>query len=118
MLHRFTKGSLWNLTIDANCIPAGKYTFWEEQGELVIFGVGSSIRFGLAKEFYLPFLQPIRRGSAKETSVVKFVTRYANLYQTRPPSTFSPSRFTFCVMARRVQERFSELTRLGDRMCH
>jgi len=118
MSSRFTKGSLWELTIDANCIPGGRYTFREAQDELLIFGVGSSISFGLARDFYTPFLRPVRDTTAERTSATTFINKYADLYRSQSLPKVAASGFTFCVMDQRLRKRFSTLVRLTGRRYH
>lgn len=49
MNNRFIEGSRWELTVDANCIPAGCYTFVERQDEFLMFQVSPDIQFALAR---------------------------------------------------------------------
>jgi hypothetical protein len=112
MERAFIPGSVWQLSVNANCIPAGTYRFEEIQDEFLIFSVGSKISFGLTKDFYLPFLNPVLHADGRATSTDAFLATYAELFHRQ--SLFAPGikGMTYCVMHPSLQIKFRKLTRL------
>jgi hypothetical protein len=111
MIQGLIPGSIWQLSVDANCIPAGYYRFEEVQDEFLIFSVGSKISFGLTKEFYLPFLSPVPQSDQRTTSTDAFITTYAQLFEQQNLSLPGTQGMTYCVMHHSLQRKFRRLTR-------
>ena len=112
MIQEFIPGSVWQLSINANCIPAGTYRFEEIQDEFLIFSVGSKISFGLTKYFYAPFLTPGAEPDSRTTSTNEFLETYARLFHRHSVVQRSTQGMTYCVMDSRLQRRFRKLIRL------
>lgn len=111
MTETFIPGSIWQLSANANCIPAGYYRFEEIQDEFLIFSVGSKISFGLAKDFYLPFLNPVPHSGNRTTSTDAFLTTYAQLFHQQSLVRLGTNGMTYCVMHPSLQRKFRRLTR-------
>lgn len=105
MNDRLIKGSRWELTIDANCIPAGCYTFVERHDEFLMFQVSPDIQFALAAEYYLPYLREVTVSGASTTRRKDFLKNY--LSKTRLGSTVDSRihAMSFCVMAQKLTEK-------------
>ena len=111
MIQGFIPGSIWQLSVDANCIPAGYYRFEEVQDEFLIFSVGSKISFGLTKDFYLPFLTPVPPSAQRTTSTDTFLATYAQLFHQQSLRLPGTQGMTYCVMHPSLQRTFRRLTR-------
>lgn len=108
MATHFIPGSLWQLTSNANYIPAGTYTFIGLAGEFLLFGVGSKIQFGLAKDFYRHLLRPVPRKRATPTSTAAFIERYLELV-LEPQESPGPEGLTFCAMDPSLSKKYTKL---------
>jgi hypothetical protein len=108
----FIPGSVWELSVNANCIPAGCYRLEEINDEFLIFSVGSKISFGLTKDFYSPFLKPVLDPAKRKTSSDAFLETYAQLFHLQSFATPRSQGMTYCVMDSRLQRKFRKLTRL------
>jgi hypothetical protein len=111
MEHTLIPGSVWHLSVNANCIPAGMYRFEEVHGEFLIFSVGSKISFGLTKDFYLPFLKPVVHMNGRTTSIDSFLAEYAQLFHLQRLVAPGSQGMTYCVMHHSLQRKFRRLTR-------
>lgn len=99
MITSFVPGSTWELTINANCIPAGRYTFVEERGEFLLFSVGKKIQFGLTATHYKQFLKPIAGDDrVYRTRSRQFIKDYARLFFNTDTRNSALHAMTFCVM--------------------
>ncbi len=108
MTTHFIQGSLWELTSNANYIPAGSYTFLGLAGEFLLFGVENKIQFGLTKDYYRHLLRPVPRRRAKPTSTSEFIERYLALAR-EPREAPGPEGFTFCAMDPSLARKYKKL---------
>ena len=108
----FIPGSVWELSVNANCIPAGCYRLEEINDEFLIFSVGSKISFGLTKDYYSRFLKPVLESDKRKTSADTFLETYAQLFQLQRFASYGSQGMTYCVMDARLQRKFRKLTRL------
>ena len=114
MPRKFIPGSILELAVDANCIPAGRYRFEREEDEFLMFSVGSRISFGLCKRDYEPLLKDVDQPNQLQTSSETFVERYAELfskYESGTPTPTPTTGMTFCAMDPSVQRKFMRLHR-------
>jgi len=115
MTTSFIPGSTWELTINANCIPAGRYTLVEESGEFLIFQVGKRIQFGLTTAFYRPFLKAIAGGDATApTKTPEFIAKYKDLFERPQGLPKTIESMTFCVMHPSLEKHFPVMKPLLD----
>jgi hypothetical protein len=98
---KLKKGQIVELTVNANAIPAGRYKFEEQDGEMLIFSIGPQVLFGLAAEYWGKYLVARSRSGARRTTRREFLVEYYRLLgELRlDPKPFNPSRFTFCMLA-------------------
>lgn len=115
MTSTFKPGSVWELTANANCIPAGRYRLEEVHDEVLVFSVGAKISFGLAKDFYSSFLHPVVDRNKTRTSAVYFFDQYAELLQQPTINTPDIARMTFCAMDYRLQRKLQKLLSRAER---
>ena len=108
MRHSFTPGTLWILSKNASCIPAGCYRLQGVEGELLIFSVSSDISFGLTKEFYAPLLRKADSRNAVRTSTASFLRRYAKRMRSTVAASASLSAMTFCAMSPHIKKKVME----------
>lgn len=111
MSHKLIPGSVWELSSNANCIPAGRYRFEGEDEEFLVFSVGSKITFGLSKNYYEPFLKPIEEPEHTKTSTQVFMEQYAELFHRTPSVAPGLRGMTFCLMDSSLQRKFRRLER-------
>ena len=109
MHHSFIPGSVWILTNDASCIPAGCYRLQNVEDQFLVFSVGPDISFGVTKDYYAPLLRKVRARSATPTSPSSFLRRYAKLIQAPPATPLPLSAMTFCAMSPHLQRKLSTL---------
>lgn len=115
MTSSFVRGSIWELTVNANCIPAGRYTFVEEQGEFLLFSVGKKITFGLTAAYYKPFLKPILgHESLRRTRAPEFIEEYARLLANSETYTANLNAMTFCLMEPSLTRRLKSMSLLQN----
>jgi hypothetical protein len=105
MLTEYQPGTVVELAIDANAIPAGTYRCVESSEEVLVFAIGSDITFAITRRFWSPFLKPVTEKSPRLTPKRDFVKRYARLLEHvrcvgRP---WNPTALTFCFVSPRVQ---------------
>lgn len=106
------EGSTWELTSNANYIPAGRYTFLGQIGEFLLFGVGRQIQFGLAAGSYRGLLRPVEASVKQQTSTEDFLDRYTKLLmQPDPASLEGAEGLTFCALDPSLSGRFKRLRR-------
>ncbi len=115
MSHKLIPGSVWELSSNANCIPAGRYRFERESDEFLVFSVGSKITFGLSKNYYKPFLKPIEEPEHTKTSTQVFMEQYAELFQRPPRIAPGLCGMTYCLMDSSLQRKFRRLQRLSQK---
>jgi hypothetical protein len=115
MSHKLIPGSVWELSSNANCIPAGRYQFEGEDEEFLVFSVGSKIAFGLSKNHYEPFLKPIEEPEHTKTSTQSFMEQYAELFHRRPTVAPSLRGMTYCLMDSSLQRKFRRLQRQSQK---
>jgi hypothetical protein len=106
MNNRFIEGSRWELTVDANCIPAGCYTFVERQDEFLMFQVSPDIQFALAAQYYLPYLKEVTGSGATKTTPDDFLESYFFRIRYPSPEAFGIDAMSFCVMAPKLTAKF------------
>ena len=112
MVTSLIEGSTWELTSNANYIPAGRYTFLGQMGEFLLFGVGRKIQFGLAAGSYMRFLRPVDASVQRRTSTEDFLERYTKLLmQPDPASLEGAEGLTFCALDPSLSGRFKRLRR-------
>lgn len=115
MITSFVPGSTWELTINANCIPAGRYTFVEERGEFLLFSVGKKIQFGITAAYYKPFLKPISGDDMLcKTRSRQFIKEYARLFFNTEIQSSAPHAMTFCAMAPSVSRKLKSMVILQN----
>ena len=117
MRYPYTPGTVWILSENASCIPAGCYQLQEVHDEFLIFSVGRDISFGLPKDYYGPLLKRAPVARPMRTTPRSFLRRYAKLIQTPPRSPIPPSGMTFCAMAPHLQRRVLALCPQGMFSC-
>jgi hypothetical protein len=106
------EGSTWELTSNANYIPAGRYTFLGQMGEFLLFGVGQKIQFGLAAGSYRQLLRPVAASVKQQTSTEDFLDRYTKLLmQPEPAALQGAEGLTFCALDPSLSGRFKRLRR-------
>ena len=114
---KLKKGKIVQLTVNANAIPAGRYKFEEQDGEMLIFSIGPQVLFGLAAEHWGQYLVSKSRSGARRTTRREFLVEYYRLLEEsrRNPQPFNPSRFTFCMLGHEcwVPPGLSELASVG-----
>jgi len=109
MRNSFVPGSVWTLSKNASCIPAGRYQLQDVQDELLIFSVGRDIIFGLSKDYYASILEESSSARPMRTTSNSFLRRYAKLLQSPSRTPLPPSGITFCAMAPRLQRKLRKL---------
>jgi hypothetical protein len=109
MRHHFISGTVWILSENASCIPAGCYRLQNVEDEFLIFEVGPDISFGLTKDYYAPILRKASSRRAVRTSPSSFLRRYAKLIQAPPAAPIPLSGMTFCAMAPHLQQKLMRL---------
>jgi hypothetical protein len=105
MRHPYIPGTIWTLSENASCIPAGCYRLQEVQDEFLIFSVGRDISFGLPMDYYGRILKRAHTAHQMRTTPRSFLRRYAKLIQSPPRSPIPPSGITFCAMAPHLQRK-------------
>ncbi len=105
----YIPGTIWILSENASCIPAGCYQLQDVQDEILIFSVGREISFGLPRDYYGSILKKSEAARPMRTTPRSFLRRYAKLIQAPPRSPIPPSGMTFCAMAPRLQRKLLEL---------
>ena len=113
MRHPYIPGTVWILSENASCIPAGCYQLQEVQDEILIFSVGRDISFGIPKDYYGPLLKKSPLARPMRTTPRAFLRRYAKLIQAPPRSPIPPSGMTFCVMTPSLQRKVLALCPQG-----
>lgn len=105
MLTECQPGTVVELAIDANAIPAGTYRCLESFDEVVVFSIGCDITFGITRRFWNPFLKPVTEESPRLTPKRDFVKRYARLlhFERSIVRPWNPAALTFCFVSPRVQ---------------
>ncbi|MEY4667334.1 MAG: hypothetical protein RL518_33 [Pseudomonadota bacterium] len=109
MLHQFIPGTVWILSDNASCIPAGCYRLQDVHDEFLIFTVGPDISFGLPRDYYSPLLRKAGSARTMRTSPRSFLRRYAKLIQAPPRAPTPPSGMTFCAISPHLQRKLMEL---------
>jgi hypothetical protein len=105
MRHPYVPGTIWILSENASCIPAGCYQLQEVRDEFLIFSVGKDISFGLPKDYYGALLKKSHLARPIRTTPRAFLRRYAKLIQAPPRKPIPPSGMTFCAMAPHLQRK-------------
>jgi hypothetical protein len=95
------RGRTVELTVNANAIPAGRYKFEGQDGEMLLFSIGPKVLFGLAAEHWGRYLVFGSTSGGKRTTRREFLVEYYRLLEELrvKPEPFNPSSFTFCMLA-------------------
>jgi hypothetical protein len=103
----FRVGSILELCVDANAIPAGQYRLVDESDDIYTFTIGEEILFGMAKEYWAPFLRKVPASRIKRTTKGQFLDQYWMLMmQASVTESKNPvEAFTFCVLSERLHRR-------------
>lgn len=103
----FRIGSVVELCVDANVIPAGQYRLADESEDIYTFTIGDEVMFGMAKEYWRPFLRKVPTSKIQRTTKAEFLDQYwmlmmkASVTESKNPM----EAFTFCVLSERLHRK-------------
>ncbi len=97
-MESFQAGSIVELTVNANAIPAGYYRYLGEEDHFLIFAVGRKILFGIAASHWAKHIRPAAGDDAPRTSPMEFLDRYYALSAASTAEPFDQSKLTFCAI--------------------
>jgi len=112
MYRELKEGALVELMIDANAIPAGRYRFLEQDGEMLILSVAPEILVGINTTFWGSFIRPSFDARAVRTPPKVFINQYyANVARLRGvQEPFCPDKLTFCILGPRYYQTIGDAT--------